>query len=54
MVGRAAELTELARRLGREADLWRRRGLWGLADQLALAAEFADSWSGLYDEEDEA
>jgi hypothetical protein len=49
---RDAELTQLARRLERDADGWQRCGLWGLADQLRMAAEFADSWSGLFAEQD--
>jgi hypothetical protein len=50
--GRDAELRDLARDLEREADRWQRVGLYGLADQLRMAAEFADSWAGCFAEQD--
>jgi hypothetical protein len=49
MTGRDYELRELARDLDREADLWRRRGLLGLADALHQAAEIARGWVGSED-----
>jgi hypothetical protein len=45
-VDRDAELTQLARDLEYTADLWRRRGLLGLADQLHTAAEYSRGWVG--------
>jgi hypothetical protein len=53
-VSRDRELRDLARLLEREADRWRRAGLYALADALAMAAEYADSWAGLYAEDDRA
>ena len=50
MTGRDHELAELARDLDREADLWRRRGLLGLADALHAAAEVARGWIGASDD----
>ena len=51
MTGRDHELRDLARDLDREADLWRRRELLGLADALHTAAEFARGWIGAGQEE---
>jgi hypothetical protein len=44
---RDAELHALAAMLDLEADRWRRRGLWGLADRLEMAAECAAGWVGI-------
>jgi hypothetical protein len=46
-VDRDAELRQLARDLEYAADLWRRRGLWGLDAKLREAAEVARGWVGV-------
>jgi len=48
------ELRELARDLDYAAGLWRRRGLWALADALKIAAEVAEGWVGADDDGDDA
>jgi hypothetical protein len=48
---RDSELRELAGRLELEAGLWRCRGYGELADQLHLAAEWCEAWTGAVDRE---